>query len=42
MFTDDEDRVVGDLAGLRTSDSLSTPEPEALPLYGEPDPVNTP
>jgi hypothetical protein len=39
VFADEHDVVVGDLAGLRPSDSLSTPEPAPLPLYGVPDPA---
>jgi hypothetical protein len=42
VFADDDDVVVGDLAGMRPSDSLSTPEPEPLPTYGGADPVGTP
>ena len=42
VFADDHDVVVGDLAGMRPSASLSTPEPEPLPEYGGADPVNTP
>ena len=42
VFADDSDTVIGDLAGLRPSDSLKTPEPPALPTYGSPDPRNTP
>jgi hypothetical protein len=42
VFADDDDAVIGDLAGMRPSDSLSTPEPDALPVYGDPDPVHTP
>jgi hypothetical protein len=42
VFADDEDVVVGDLAGMRPSDSLATPEPEPLPTYGGADPVHTP
>ncbi len=38
VFADDEDVVVGDLAGMRPSDALSTPEPEPLPTYGGADP----
>ena len=30
IFTDDEGRVLGDLAGLRPSESLDTPEPETV------------
>lgn len=42
VFADDHDVVVGDLAGMRPSDSLSTPEPPALPHYGTPDPEHSP
>jgi hypothetical protein len=42
VFADEHDVVIGDLAGMRPSDSLSTPEPEPLPTYGGADPVHTP
>jgi hypothetical protein len=42
VFADDDDVVIGDLAGMRPSGSLSTPEPEPLPMYGAPDPVGSP
>ena len=42
VFADDSATVVGDLAGMRPSDALTTPEPPALPDYGGPDPVHTP
>lgn len=42
VFADDEDVVLGDLAGMRPSDALSTPEPAPLPTFGGPDPVHTP
>ncbi|HWW83078.1 MAG TPA: hypothetical protein VNZ26_05720 [Vicinamibacterales bacterium] len=42
VFADENDVVIGDLAGMRPSDTLSTPEPEPLPMYGGPDPVHTP
>ncbi len=42
VFADEHDVVIGDLAGMRPSDSLATPEPEPLPIYGAPDPVCTP
>jgi len=42
VFADQDDVVIADLAGMRPSDSLSTPEPEPLPMYGAPDPRNTP
>lgn len=38
VFADEDDVVIGDLAGMRPSESLSTPEPEPLPMYGKPDP----
>lgn len=42
IFVDQNDMVVGDLAGLRSDASLKTEPPVALPLYGPLDPVNTP
>jgi hypothetical protein len=42
VFADESDTVIGDLAGLRPSDALSTPEPPPLPTYGGGDPVHTP
>jgi hypothetical protein len=42
VFADDNDVVLGDLAGERPSDSLTTPEPPALPTFGGPDPAHTP
>jgi hypothetical protein len=42
VFADQDDVVIGDLAGMRPSDSLSTPEPAPLPMYGGPDPVHSP
>jgi hypothetical protein len=42
VFADDEDVVLGDLAGMRPNDALSTPEPAPLPTFGGPDPVHTP
>jgi hypothetical protein len=42
VFADENDVVIGDLAGMRPSESLTTPEPEPLPQYGKPDPRNTP
>jgi hypothetical protein len=42
VFTDENDVVIADLAGLRPSESLSTPEPPPMPSYGAPDPVHTP
>ena len=38
VFADDQDVVIGDLAGLRPSDALSTPEPAPLPTFGGADP----
>jgi hypothetical protein len=40
VFADDDDVVIGDLAGMRPSDSLTTPEPESLPDYGGADPAH--
>ena len=42
VFADEDDVVVGDLAGMRPSDLLATPEPAALPTFGGADPVGTP
>jgi len=42
VFADDDDVVIGDLAGMRPSDSLKTPAPPPLPTYGGPDPLHTP
>jgi hypothetical protein len=42
IYADEHDVVIGDIAGMRPSGSLGTPEPPALPLYGPPDPVHTP
>lgn len=42
VFADEDDVVIGDLAGMRPSASLPTPEPEPLPTYGGADPVHTP
>jgi hypothetical protein len=42
VFADDNDVVIGDLAGMRPDDSLTTPEPPPLPTYGAPDPIHTP
>jgi hypothetical protein len=42
VFADDDDVVLGDLAGMRPSSSLTTPEPDPLPMYGEPRPQESP
>jgi hypothetical protein len=42
VFTDEEDNVVGDLAGMRLDSTLKTPRPPAIPLFGLVDPVHTP
>jgi len=42
VFADDDDVVIGDLAGMRPSDSLPPPEPAPLPTFGGPDPAHTP
>ncbi len=34
VFADEDDVVIGDLAGMRPSDSLTTPEPPPLPTFG--------
>jgi hypothetical protein len=38
VFADETDAVIGDLAGMRPSAILGTPEPERLPTYGPPVP----
>jgi hypothetical protein len=42
VFANAEDVVIGDLAGMRPSASLSSPEPPPLPAYSEPDPRRPP
>jgi hypothetical protein len=42
VFVDQNDKVVGDLLGLRADRVLHNPPPQALPVYGTPDPVGTP
>ena len=42
VFADDQDTVIGDLAGLRPATLVPGPEPAPMPLYGTPDPVHTP
>jgi hypothetical protein len=42
VFADDDDVVIGDLAGMRPSTLLETPEPPDLPTFGGADPVGTP
>jgi hypothetical protein len=42
VFADDDDVVIGDLAGMRPSALLDTPEPPPLPTFGKADPVGTP
>jgi hypothetical protein len=42
VFADDNDVVLGDLAGLRPSDALPQPEPPPLPSFGGADPAHTP
>jgi hypothetical protein len=42
VFADENDVVIGDLAGMRPSDSLPTPEPPPLPTYGGLDPAHLP
>ena len=42
VFADEDDVVLGDLAGMRPSSSLTTPEPDPLPMYGDPHPQESP
>ncbi len=42
IFADENDNVIGDLAGMRPDRTLTTPRPMAIPMYGAPDPVGTP
>ena len=42
VFTDEEDVVLGDLAGMRPASSVASPERPSAPLFGAPDPVGTP
>jgi hypothetical protein len=42
VFADENDVVIGDLAGMRPSALLDTPEPPPLPTFGGADPVGTP
>ncbi len=42
VFTDDEGHLLGDLAGLRPSDTLDSPEPDPVPMHEPPDPIHTP
>jgi hypothetical protein len=42
VFADADDVVIGDLAGMRPSDSLTTAPPPPTPMYGQPDPEHTP
>jgi hypothetical protein len=42
IYADDTDAVVADLAGMLPATLVRTPPPAPMPLYGLPDPVNTP
>jgi hypothetical protein len=42
VFADEQDLVIGDLAGMRPDAVLTTPRPPAIPLFGTVDPVHTP
>jgi len=42
VFANEDDLVIGDLAGLRPNEKLTTPAPPAIPTFGEIDPVRTP
>ncbi|MDB4985349.1 MAG: hypothetical protein JWN04_527 [Myxococcaceae bacterium] len=42
VFADQNDMVIGDLAGMRPDSLLTTPRPPAIPTFGLIDPVHTP
>ena len=42
VFANEQDLVIGDLAGLRPDRTLTTPAPPPIPLFGIVDPANTP
>jgi len=42
VFADDTDTVIGDLAGMRPSDTVPFPPPPPLPTFEAPDPAHTP
>jgi hypothetical protein len=42
VFADENDVVIGDLAGLRPNSTLKTAPPPPIPTFGVVDPVNTP
>jgi len=42
VFTDEQDVVIGDLAGLRLDRVVDLPAPPPIPLFGPIDPVHTP
>jgi hypothetical protein len=42
VFANEQDVVIGDLAGLRPAASVKLPAPPAIPLFGAIDPIHTP
>lgn len=42
VFANDQDVVIGDLAGMRPAATVRLPEPPAIPQFGVVDPVHTP
>src|SRR5690606_3859672 len=42
VFTNEDNVVVGDLAGLLPDHLVHLPRPREVPMYGPVDPVNTP
>lgn len=42
VFADERDAVIGDMAGMRPDALAGGHAPPPLPMYGAPDPVNTP
>ncbi|MEM9188533.1 MAG: hypothetical protein AAGF12_05130 [Myxococcota bacterium] len=42
VFTDENNVVIGDLAGIRPFHVVAGEPPRPIPVYGEPDPVHTP
>lgn len=42
VYADENDTVLGDLAGMLPADRVATPAPAPMPRYGEPDSIHTP
>lgn len=42
IFADEDDNVIGDLAGLVLDEKAPTPRPRAMPAFEAPDPIGTP